>query len=301
MRVLSIGECMVELRPVSVNEPNLLRSGFAGDTMNTAWYLAQLQPGWDIQYLTHVGNDRLSNQMVAFLQSSRIGTECLVRRDDATVGMYLIETDDHGERSFLYWRNQSASRHLADDFPGLASALHDTDVVYFSGITLAILPNRGRANLMKALSGLDRENIKVVFDPNLRPQLWESPDIMRKSITEAASLSSIVLPSFEDEAAIFGDASPDETITRYQAGGPAEVVVKNGEKVIRACNLTNQFEHWPNAVPVVDSTAAGDSFNAGYLSARLSGATLPDALAAGSRVSASVVQASGALVKLPST
>ena len=301
MKVLSIGECMVELSQVSPDDPTLLRSGFAGDTMNTAWYLARLQPDWDIQYLTHVGKDRLSNRMVSFLASSGIGSDFVIHRDDGTLGMYLIEIDQHGERSFVYWRSQSAARRLADEPTRLKSAMHQADVVYFSGITLAILPPASRINFIEAISALDRERVKVVFDPNLRPRLWNSSDTLRKSVTEAANLASIILPSFEDEATIFGDANPAATIARYRSAGAAEVVVKNGGDTIHAYASSGHFEHQPRSVSVTDSTAAGDSFNAGYLTARLSGADVLEALASGARVSERVVQSAGALVSLRST
>lgn len=298
MRLLLIGECMVELGRALPNNELLLKSGFSGDTANTAWYLAQLRPDWCIQYLTDVGTDRLSSRMIAFLNGSGIRTDFVAQRDDKTVGIYLIEVDEHGERSFVYWRGESAARSLADDHARLENALDQADAIYFSGITLAILQDDDRTRLLDSIARSAASDRQVIFDPNIRPKLWNDHETMRKALMAAAGISSIVLPSFDDEKVAFGDASPDATIQRYRDAGVAEVVVKNGADMIHACCPAGRFVHTPSTVTVVDTTAAGDSFNAGYLCARLSGEDVATALSLGARISGCVVGEPGALVKI---
>ncbi|OZA05616.1 MAG: 2-dehydro-3-deoxygluconokinase, partial [Rhodobacterales bacterium 17-64-5] len=148
-RVLAIGECMVELAPQP--EGDLYRLGYAGDTLNTAWYLRRLLPETDrVDYLTAVGSDAISDRLVAFLAGSGIGTGHVLRRADRTVGLYLIQLSG-AERSFAYWRGQSAARTLADDPAVLARALAGADLAYVSGITLAILDAAGRQTLLADL------------------------------------------------------------------------------------------------------------------------------------------------------
>ena len=295
-RVVAIGECMVEMGPAS--EPGLFRMGFAGDTFNTAWYLRRRLPGdWRVDYLSAIGTDGISATMATFMEDAGIGTAHVARLPDATVGLYLIELKE-GERSFAYWRGQSAARRLAEDGARLRAALDGAELAYLSGITLAILPPPDRARLLEALSDHRARGGRVAFDPNLRPRLWSSPAAMTGAVTEAARLADIALPSFEDDASAFGDADPEATARRYAALGVREVVVKNGAGRMAALVDGAWSAHDPVPAPeVVDTTAAGDSFNAGYLARRLGGGTVGEALASGSTLAARVVGGRGALVE----
>lgn len=294
-RILSIGECMVEIGPADA--PGLFRMGFAGDTFNTAWYLRRRLPAdWQVDYLTAVGTDAASASMLDFMAGAGIGTDHVARLPDATVGLYLIELKE-GERSFSYWRGQSAARRLAEVEARLAHALAGAEVAYLSGITLAIVPRPDRARLLAALSDFRARGGRVAFDPNLRPRLWPSPEAMTDAVTEAARIADIALPSFEDDAGAFGDADPQACARRYAALGAGEVVVKNGADRMAALVDEDWHSHDPVPAPqVVDTTAAGDSFNAGYLACRLTGGTVSEALAAGSTLAARVVGGRGALV-----
>lgn len=298
-RLVAIGECMVEMAPT--DQAGTFRMGFAGDTMNTAWYLRHiLGQGCTVDYLTATGNDTISDQMLAFLEGSGIGTGHVVRRDDLTVGLYMIHLHE-GERSFSYWRGQSAARALARDAAPMERALEGAQVAYFSGITLAILPDADRQRLLTVLQAFRAGGGEVVFDPNLRPRLWRDGDTMCAAVMQAAAVSDVVLPSFEDEQGWFADADPAATAQRYAACGARVVVVKNGPDPILTWDGGATTTHTPEPVPaalVIDTTAAGDSFNAGFLAERMSGATTEEAVAAGAQLAAKVVQARGALISL---
>ena len=101
MRVVCIGECMVELAPAG---DGLLRQGFAGDSFNTAWYLRQLRPDWVVDYVSRVGVDAISGAMLDFMAGAGIGTAHVARVADRTVGLYLI-TLNKGERckALIWW------------------------------------------------------------------------------------------------------------------------------------------------------------------------------------------------------
>lgn len=294
-RIVSIGECMVELAPSSVEESYQI--GFAGDTMNTAWYLRQLL-GEDhqIDYLSAVGQDAISDQMLAFLENARIGINPVLRLPELTVGLYMIQLQD-GERSFSYWRGQSAARNLASDAAHIERALNGAQIAFFSGITLAILSEADRARLLETLSNYRDGGGTVVFDPNLRPGLWETPEVMTASIMAAAQVSDTVLPSHEDEATWFGDADPEATLARYIEVGVQTVVVKNGPGEILISENGNISRVSPVAArKVVDTTAAGDSFNAGFLAAQLAGKPIDQAVADAAALAARVIQSRGALM-----
>lgn len=295
-RIVSIGECMGELS--ETGSPGTLSMGFAGDTLNTAYYLRHsLGKDWQVDYVSAVGTDGLSDRMVDFLNNEGIGTEHIRRLADKTIGLYYITLKD-GERSFTYWRNDSAAKRLASDPAALDRALDSADLVYWSGITLAILSNQDRLTLIEALGQFAGKGGTVVFDPNLRPRLWDNPETMRGWVHRAAAVSDLCLPSFEDEATWFGDADPTATARRYQAEGARRVIVKNGADDVTFAASSGEVSRFsvPSVEHVVDTTAAGDSFNAGYLASELNGASVQDAVAAGARLSGRVIGARGALV-----
>lgn len=295
-RIVSIGECMGELSETGI--PGALSMGFAGDTLNTAYYLRRsLGTDWQVDYLTAIGTDGLSDRMLDFLAAEGIGTDHVRRLSDKTIGLYYI-TLKNGERSFTYWRNDSAAKRLASDPSLLARALDGADMAYWSGITLAILSNQDRLALIEALSQFAGRGGTVVFDPNLRPRLWDNPETMRGWIHRAAAVSDLCLPSFEDEATWFGDTDPAATIKRYLAEGSRRVVVKNGAADVSFTDGAGQISTCaiPPVERVVDTTAAGDSFNAGFLAAELSGGSVREAIAAGARLAGNVIGAKGALV-----
>ncbi len=300
--LLSIGECMVELMQA---EGDMLRKGFAGDTFNTAYYARLFLPSdWAVEYFTAVGTDTVSGEMLAFMAKTGVGTGHIRQVADRTPGLYMIHLDN-GERSFSYWRSASAAKTLADDPGRLREAIAAADVIIFSGITLAILPPRAVETFLAEIARAREEGRLVAFDPNIRPRLWDDRDRMRLAITAGAAASSLVMPSFDDEAAHFDDGSIDATIARYRAAGVENIVVKNGaEGVTLSFGGERTFVPATSVQHIVDTTSAGDSFNGAFLARYVRSHDPASAAAFATRVAAAVIGHHGALVareKLPAS
>ncbi|MCR9139450.1 MAG: sugar kinase [Alphaproteobacteria bacterium] len=292
---MSIGECMIEFARTA--DSNSWLRNFAGDTFNTAWYFNKLtRDDWQTAYFTAIGDDRVSDEMCAFIEAARIGTGHIRRIAGKSPGLYTIDLDG-AERSFCYWRENSAAKRLADDADAMSVALASATEIYFSGITLAILDDLGRTRLLDALRSAKEAGKSVSFDPNIRPRLWNNESEMKGWVERAAAVSTRAFPTFPDEAGLFGDNGLAGTAQRYRSCGVAEVVVKNGAE---PCFAT----HGQEAVTVpaqkvehpVDTTGAGDSFNGAYLAARVAGKPLAEACDQAHRVSARVVSSFGALL-----
>ncbi|MCV3764932.1 sugar kinase [Rhizobium sp. TRM95796] len=293
-RLLCIGECMIELASLG---GDTFRKGFAGDTFNTAWYARAFMPEkWSVAYFTALGDDEASSDMAGFMADAGVETGFIQRLQGLSPGLYMIHLKD-GERSFSYWRSNSAARRLADDAAALDAAIAASDIVYFSGITLAILSPDARARLIERMAKARAAGKLVAFDPNLRPRLWASLDEMRESITHGARTASLVLPGFDDEATYFGDAGVAATVARYRTLGVDTVLVKDGAKGATIVTADRQI-HVPAASveTIVDTTSAGDSFNGGYL-ARLAAGDIPEEAARfAARLAAEVIRHRGALI-----
>ncbi|MCA3506971.1 MAG: sugar kinase [Rhodobacter sp.] len=292
MTVIAVGEAMVELAPVGKGH---YQRGFAGDTFNTAWHMAQLLKGRaKVGFVTRVGTDGISNAFVAEVVADGLDASAIGRDPLRNMGLYLIELNGV-ERSFHYWRDTSAARGLASDADALARAFAGAGLIHLSGITLAILPPDDRETLFAALARARAGGAKVSFDPNFRPRLWSSMDEVRHTILRVLSLTDIALPSFDDEAAVWGDTTPQATLARLAAAGVAEVAVKDGAGPVSVLS-DGRIGVLPTAKveDIRDTTGAGDGFNAGYLSARLLRQTPEMAVTAGQGFSAEVIRHFGA-------
>lgn len=294
--ILSIGEAMVELSQSP--QEGLYSVGISGDTLNTAWYLrGMLDLDWQINYLTRVGTGGFSQRMLEFLKDAGIGTDYIGHDLQREVGLYAISLNN-GERSFSYWRDTSAAKALADDAVALGAALSAHSIIYLSGITLAILPQSGRETLLAQIKIARASGTTVVFDTNIRPKLWGDLDLMQHWVMQMAGHSDLMFPSFDDEALYFGDADSQATVARYLAAGAKQVIVKaGGSPIYYGGHEGHGVLEGVTPEPVIDTTAAGDSFNAGYMAAKLQGADLRDALLAGHKLSRQVIRHRGALVE----
>lgn len=293
---------MVELS--SAGEQGLMRLSFAGDVLNTLWYaqsdFAQSDKKWNAGFLSAVGNDPMSDQMLTFLSDAKIDTASIRRVPDRRPGLYMIHLDG-AERSFSYWRDTSAAKLLATDIDHLSHAIENADALYFSGITLAILSKQDRNAMLACLKIAADAGKLVAFDPNIRPALWSGGAEMRDAITQAAASATLVLPSFDDEANNFGDADPEATAKRYQAAGCNVVVVKNGaEDVLIADGENRKILATPPVETPLDTTGAGDSFNGAFLAEYVENMELAAAVRAAQACSAQVICHYGALMPMPS-
>ena len=296
LKVACIGEAMVELS-LAASDPKHAKIGFAGDTLNTAIYLKRAAPALQVSYVTKLGRDSFSSQMLDFITAEDIDTDHVTYSDTRAVGLYAITTDETGERSFAYWRGQSAAKQMFQMRDGISfQVLEEFDVLFLSAITLAILDPHVRDALINWLPLYKQKTGgRVVFDSNYRPALWESQTQAQDVIARMWRVTDIAVPSVDDEIDIFGDANNDAVIDRLRCYGIRDGALKRGEDGPISLSDTPGTGPYPPAPKVVDTTAAGDSFNGGYLGAVLGGAPQPIALCAGHDLAAKVVGVRGAI------
>nr|WP_067298251.1 sugar kinase [Marinobacterium profundum] len=294
LRIASIGECMVELAPQG--EAQYCQS-FAGDSYNTAYYLQRLLAGRArVGYVTALGDDRLSTAMCQHLADAGLDTSWVRRLSGRRPGLYMIENDGEGERVFHYWRDSSAARALLDgpEADEMLQRLAGFDAVYLSGISLAILPESARARLVACLH---KRTGLLAFDPNFRPALWASPAQASEAMRALVGCGATVLTTLDDETLLHGYDQPEQVIEHWQQRGAVEVVVKQGaEGCIVACGGERLHIPAEAGIRPIDTTGAGDSFNAGYLAARLSGLAALDSARLAHRLAGTVIQYRGAIV-----
>lgn len=291
-KVACIGECMIELRQAPAG---LYSRSFGGDTLNTAVYLARL--GISTDYITALGDDPLSDEMIAGWQAEGINTARVARVPGKLPGLYMIETDAKGERRFFHWRESAAARLLMDlpQTGVILNSLAAYHAVYFSAITLSIYSEEGRARLFAALRRARQEGTRVAFDTNFRARGWPDLDVARRVFGQAFETADIALASTEDLLPLWPGETNEALLARIAS---PEAVLKLAEpkSIVRFDGAAHEVMAEPVPKSVVDTTAAGDSFAAAYIAARLNGADPVAAAGAGHHLAGVVVCYPGAII-----
>lgn len=297
-RIAIIGEPLLELSHTPGEVFGETRLGFAGDTLNTAVYLARF--GMEVDYVTALGLDAYSEALVTAMKAEGIGTDLVLRHSTRVPGLYAIQTDGEGERHFTYWRSESAVR----DFFNLAGCEHaleaaqDCDALYLSGITLSLFDPAGQQKLAILASEMCRAGKPVIFDPNYRARGWATPETARQAFASFVRHTSLLLPTIEDEQALYGTHAQAEHVDAWRRLGVSHIVMKCGADgaYIHGPDHDGYHVPVPKAVKPRDTTGAGDSFNAAFLARWLDGASLESAVLAGHELAGRVVQHSGAIL-----
>ncbi|WP_165744921.1 sugar kinase [Pseudoalteromonas sp. Z9A6] len=289
-----IGECMVELRAMSAAT---LHQSFAGDVYNSAVYLKRCFPQVTTSVVTALGQDNLSKKMLERFESEQINTQLVFAHDTKVPGMYYIETDEHGERSFIYWRNDSAAKKVVDFLDADAlEQLSQGDMFFFSGISLAIIEESAREDFWKVVKQLKDAGVKIVFDPNYRARLWNSVEETKEQYHLAFTFADITLPGVEDLTTLYDVHSVEAVVEYLNPYQIEEIVVKNGpESVVTKEGDTLQSHTIIPVTNVVDTTSAGDAFNGVYLGARLSDKPISSAVQLAAKAASAVIQQPGAI------
>ena len=301
IRFAAIGECMLE---VQANGFGPAVFAYGGDTFNTSVYLRRCSKPKNIEvsYATGLGTDQLSQSLKKEWQALGLRLDEVEYIEGRLPGMYLIQTNSHGERTFHFWRENSAARAY---FQAAQTALEknadNLDCLYFSGITLAILNDASRQRLFALLERATSNGCRVVFDNNFRPQLWPDRKVAQSVYLQAFASCHTAMMTLDDHQAVFECDSLDDALIHAQGLTISEVVIKRGAEptLVRQEN-TIEWLPVPTQVvkQVVDTTAAGDAFAAGYLSRRLLGSMAENAASFGNALAARVIQHRGALIPL---
>ena len=308
--IAAIGEVMVELAPFPIDTPEALNSSagkgrdimalsFAGDTYNTSVYMSRL--GLQTDYVTNLGEDTYSQKIIARMTNEKIGTHLIQRLPNRSPGLYIISNTPDGEREFSYWRKEAPARELfstPEASEALFQKLKQCDCVYLSGITLAIIGEASRQHLLVVLEKLRAAGVTIAFDSNYRPRLWRDRQEAQTAMLEIMQHTDIALLTLDDELLLWGDDTIEGAKKRYENCKLRELILKRGAEDAVIITANSQVHiPVPPVANVIDTTGAGDTFNAGYLAARLQNASAEDAVRQGIRCAGIIIRYRGAVIE----
>jgi 2-dehydro-3-deoxygluconokinase len=297
-KVISIGECMVQI----LQRPDGLYSrDYAGDSQNFIQYLSWLGAKKDIEacYMTVMGEDKFGQEIVTQWKDHGINLDLVMTTNKKNTGLYFADVDESGNRDYTYYRSDAAAR-LLFDLPESDATIEralEADLIYASAISLMILSDENKDKLISLFAKAQDKGITTAFDTNYRPAGWTSPANAAQWMNKIFQHVDIALPTNDENGAVFGDESDQDTIDRLKGLGIKEVAVKCGDQgaLVLSEGKTQRVSAISN-IEVIDTTSAGDSFNAGYISGRLSGLSAFDAARQGNTLAAKVIQHRGAFI-----
>lgn len=300
-QIAAIGEVMVELSsspPKPQENRETMSLSYAGDTYNTAVYMARL--GLHTDYVTCLGDDPYSHKILQRMSDENIGTGMINQLPGRAPGLYIIRNTPDGEREFFYWRKESPARELfstSEKAHQLIQQLQLCDCVYLSGITLAIIGEQSRTILLQSLQTLRARGVKIAFDSNYRPRLWPDEESAQQATLAILQHTDIALLTLDDEKLLWGDDTISGCIQRYQRMAISELILKRGADDTIICSGGEEVRvAVPPVSNIIDTTGAGDTFNAGYLAARLTGSSLVDAVKQGTRCAGIIIRHRGGVI-----
>ncbi len=293
INVCSIGEAMIEISNI---KNSLYNQSFAGDTLNFCNYLDKKK--LNAFFLSAIGKSEINQSLLNFVKSKKISTKYIKQINQFELGLYLIKNKDNGEKQFFYWRDESAAKQYFNniDFLNLFKDLENFDYIYFSGITLSIIHISKLNNFIRLLKLLKNKKIKIVFDLNIRPSRWNKKNlnIFLDSVLKFVDICFLSGEDMNYWKNKNNTKSYEQIVRKYKI--KHSIFRKNAEYTYVFLNKTRYVFKNKLLKKVVDTSGAGDGFNAAYLSNFIVNNDPVLALKAGSSLGSKIVMKKGAIV-----
>lgn len=255
----------------------------AGAEFNVATGAARL--GHFVSYLTKLGNDPFGTRITNTLTANKIDSSNVLTSDTNTTGFMLKGKVSKGDPEIFYFRKGSAASTLdASDVEKIDFSKFD--YVHLTGIFPA-LTDSTRAAMMALIKKAKELGLFISFDPNLRPQLWPSQEVMVKTLNELASYADLVLPGCGEGKILCGSEDPSKINDFYRSLGARMVVTKLGPDGALVREGDNEYKV-PGFIidKVVDTVGAGDGFACGVITGLMEGLSLEKAVERGAAIGA---------------
>ena len=298
IKLATLGECLIEISELDTKtNENIKKFAYGGDVLNTSVYLSR--NNIKTSFISALGNDRNSHWLLEEWQKEKIDCSLVQKLEGYYPGLYMIELDDIGERSFMYWRNNSAAKNFFENTSLLKKTLRSIknfDYIYFSGITLAIMSEKVRDYFINYLKKFRLNGGKVIFDSNYRPILWKTQYQAKNNYIKVYKNCDIALPTYDDEKLLFNYKTKKECVQAIQKKGVKDIVLKLGKDGCFYLDEGKQVLVSTGKVKSIDTTGAGDSFNAGYIAAIINGKDKNNACKYGNSIAKDVITKKGAII-----
>lgn len=300
MKVLGIGEIMIQLNPINkgpLRHANVFERRVAGSEATVIIGMSRL--GFDSAFFTAVGKDELGQCIVSTLDAERVNTK-FIKTGGGFTPVYFVQRGYPvpGKTDVLYYRKGSAfSKVVPKDIN--EKMLDETGLIFVSGITPALSQSCFQT-ARNAVSLAKGRHVKFAFDTNIRKKLLPDKDAAAAALNYFIQNADILITGMGDLEFMFPGMQTDVQISMLKEQTKAELIVlKMGERGSKAYKDSSVFSAKSFRVDVVDELGAGDAFDAAFLSSILKGMQIDRALTYGNAAGAIAVGSIGDIEPLP--
>lgn len=286
-KVILFGEAMALLIADTtgpLEEVEHFTRAMSGAEVNVSIGLSRL--GHKTEYLTRLGDDPFGHYIKKSLEKNGIGTSLITFDDVYRTGIQLKNrTTDGSDPCAPYYRKGSAASRITPSEIEQID-LSDVDLVHVTGIPPA-LSLSAREATFRLIDRAKEAGIRVTFDPNLRPALWENTETMRTVINQLSEKADLILPGIAECEILTGSRDFDEIFRFYRNMGIHIVIIKDGSKGAFV-NENGETYSVPGfkVEKVVDTVGAGDGFAVGVISGILEGLSVKESVRRGNAIGA---------------
>jgi 2-dehydro-3-deoxygluconokinase len=293
-KICSIGECMIEITNTYNNN---FQQSFAGDTLNFCSYLNK--KNFNVDYLSSVGKSEINKDFFNLLKSKKISKKLIHIHPHNETGLYLIKNDKNGEKNFYYWRDNSAAKNYLNElnYKKLEIILKKYHYIYFSGITLSIISKNKQKDFCNLIKKLKEYNVKIIFDLNIRIKRWPNKKHLNASINLFLPFIDILFSTGEDiknwknndNLSFFNKLIKSNKINHaiFRKNASLNYAILN-DQIYKITNKVHKM--------IVDSSGAGDGYNAAYISEFLTSGDVYRSLQASHLLGSKIVMKKGAII-----
>ena len=258
--VLCLGEALIEFNQIPDDTNNTYRSGFGGDTSNTAVAVARQESSSG--FLSKVGNDPFGIKLLELWKREGVDCTYVLQHPEFPTGIYFVTHDENGHHFSYYRKGSAASQMTPEDVT--ADVVSQSKVLHLSAITQAISASSCET-AFAAIHQARKSGVKISYDTNLRLKLWPLNQA-RDVINQVVPMCDVLLPSLDDVTSLTGLQEPKKIIDYYLKLGAKLVVLKQGEQGVLVADGHNESCISGHAVKTIDATGAGDTFDGAFLS-----------------------------------
>ncbi len=256
-----------------------------GCALNCAIDLAKI--GITPSLIVKLGTDMLGDFVIKEVQKYGINTEKCIQSSNTNTPFTFVAVNSEGERSFYHIMGTNAT---------LTATEIDTNFIskhkfcYIGGVMVMSTLDKELKNLLKDIKSHDTKTIIDTVYVNTDTQTWQ------ETIYPFLPYTDFFVPSEPEAQAITGKTDPKEIAKNLKSKGGKNIVVKLGQKGVYYLTEGNTSGYVPAyyVENVVDTTGAGDAWDAGFLAGLHLGYDIESACKLGNATAAFCIQFPGA-------
>jgi len=298
--LIGLGSAIIDFAPADAGVPlDEVRSfipSAGGAVANILVAASRL--GLRTGFLGCVGDDEFGTFILRDFEREGVDISHVKRVKGIATGIAFYSIDEKGERHYIFYRFPGYSEpetmlrleDIKDEYIAQSRMIHFSEAM--------LRRSQTRETVLKILQIAKQNGVLVSYDPNVREAFWSNKEEFLEIQRRVLSFTDTFLSTLKEATLIAGGRSTEETVNKALALGPSTVVIREKSRYCVATPNRN-FRVTIFRVKAVDTSGAGDAFDAGFLTGLIKGWSIDKAVLLGSAAAALKVMKVGTRTGLP--